>query len=138
MSPINRRNLLRLAGVATASAALAGAVRAEGFSILPKRPAMFATATPVFVQSITLRVRDPELMARFYTEIIGLTVLSRDDTNIRSPALPTIASARRSISMIPRAMASRSMPTGRPSCGRGTAIPSSWAANRSTSIACWR
>jgi catechol 2,3-dioxygenase len=83
MSPINRRNLLRLAGVATASAALAGAVRAEGFSILPERPAMFATATPVFVQSVTLRVRDPELMARFYTEIIGLTVLSRDDTTTR-------------------------------------------------------
>lgn len=86
MSSITRRSLLRLAGAASASAALAGAVRAEGgsFSILPDRgTAMFATSTPIFVQDVTLRVRDPDLMTRFYTEVIGLSVLAREGTATR-------------------------------------------------------
>jgi len=81
MSSITRRSLLRLA---SASAALAGAARAEGFSILPERSSgMFATSTPIFVESVTLRVRDSELMTRFYSEIIGLSVLSTDRTTTR-------------------------------------------------------
>lgn len=75
--PINRRHLLRLAGAATASAALTGALRAEGgdFSILPVYEGLFATSTPLHVRDVTLRVRDPELMTRFYADILGLSVL---------------------------------------------------------------
>lgn len=75
--PINRRHLLRLAGAATASAALTGALRAEGgsFSILPEYDGLFATSTPLHVRDVTLRVRDAELMTRFYSEILGLSVL---------------------------------------------------------------
>lgn len=75
--PINRRHLLRLAGAATASAALTGALRAEGgsFSILPRYDGLFAISTPLHVRDVTLRVRNPELMTRFYTEILGLSVL---------------------------------------------------------------
>ena len=80
MSTITRRTLLRLAGVATASAALTGALRAEGFSILPDRSGLRATTTPIFVAAVTLRVRDPELMIAFYRDIIGLTVLDADET----------------------------------------------------------
>jgi len=83
MSKITRRSLLRLAGFVSASAALAGAARAEGFSILPERSAMFATSTPVFVGSVTLRVRDPEMMTAFYSEIIGLSVLGTDERTTR-------------------------------------------------------
>jgi len=74
---INRRHLLRLAGAATASVALTGALRAEGgsFSILPVYVGLFATSTPLHVRDVTLRVRDPEVMTRFYSEILGLTVL---------------------------------------------------------------
>lgn len=74
---ITRRHLLRLAGAATASAALTGALRAEGgsFSILPEYDGLFATSTPLHVRDVTLRVRDPELMTRFYSEILGLSVL---------------------------------------------------------------
>jgi len=71
-------------GVATASAALAGAARAEGFSILPERgTGQFATSTPIFVESVTLRVRDPALMTRFYSEVIGLSVLGTEGTTTR-------------------------------------------------------
>ncbi|MBN9332795.1 VOC family protein [Devosia sp.] len=75
--PINRRHLLRLAGAATASAALTGALRAEGgsFSILSEYDGLFATSTPLHVRDVTLRVRDVELMTRFYSEILGLSVL---------------------------------------------------------------
>lgn len=74
---ITRRHLLRLAGAATASAALTGALRAEGgsFSVLPQYDGLFATSTPLHVRDVTLRVRDPGLMTRFYSEILGLSVL---------------------------------------------------------------
>jgi catechol 2,3-dioxygenase len=74
---ITRRHLLRLAGAATASAALTGALRAEGgsFSVLPEYDGLFATSTPLHVRDVTLRVRDVDLMTRFYSEILGLSVL---------------------------------------------------------------
>ncbi|RYG93801.1 MAG: VOC family protein, partial [Alphaproteobacteria bacterium] len=83
--PINRRHLLRLAGAATASAALTGALRAEGgsFSILPEYDGLFATTTPLHVRDVTLRVRDAELMTRFYSEILGLSVLETTSDKTR-------------------------------------------------------
>lgn len=85
MKKITRRHLLRLAGAATASAALAGAVRAEdsAFSILPVYDGLFATSTPLHVGAVTLRVRDLSLMTRFYSEIIGLAVLEAGATSTR-------------------------------------------------------
>ncbi len=85
MEKITRRYLLRLAGAASASAALAGAVRAEGgaFSILPVYQGLFATTTPLHVGAVRLRVRDLALMTRFYTEIIGLAVLETGGTSTR-------------------------------------------------------
>jgi catechol 2,3-dioxygenase len=85
MKKITRRHLLRLAGAASASAALAGAIRAEGsaFSILPVYDGIFATSTPLHVGAITLLVRDLSLMSRFYSEIIGLTVLESGATSTR-------------------------------------------------------
>lgn len=82
---ITRRHLLRLAGAATASAALTGALRAEGgsFSILPEYDGLFATSTPLHVRDVTLRVRDPELMKRFYSEILGLSVLETTSDKTR-------------------------------------------------------
>ncbi len=85
MSHITRRHLLHLAGAASASLALAGAVRAEGggFSVLPQHEGLFATATPLHVRDVTLRVRDAALMTRFYTEIIGLSVLEQTEAATR-------------------------------------------------------
>ncbi len=85
MQTITRRHLLRLAGAATASAALAGAVRAEGsaFSILPVYDGLFATSTPLHVGAVTLRVRNLATMTRFYTEIIGLSVLQTGASSAR-------------------------------------------------------
>lgn len=74
---INRRHLLRLAGAATATATLTGALRAEGgaFSVLPVYDGLFATSTPLHVRDVTLRVRNAEVMTRFYSDILGLAVL---------------------------------------------------------------
>ncbi len=74
---INRRHLLRLAGAATATATLTGALRAEGgaFSVLPVYDGIFATSTSLHVRDVTLRVRNAEVMTRFYADILGLTVL---------------------------------------------------------------
>ncbi|MDV3252056.1 VOC family protein [Devosia sp. BK] len=82
---VTRRHILRLAGASTASAALAGAIRAEGgnFSILPDYQGMFATSTPLHVRDVTLKVRDLETMIGFYTEIIGLAVLDQAGASTR-------------------------------------------------------
>lgn len=82
---VNRRHILRLAGAGTAGAALAGAVRAEGsaFSVLPEYEGLFATSTPLHVRDVTLKVADPATMTRFYTEIIGLSLLGSEGTTTR-------------------------------------------------------
>lgn len=83
--PVSRRTLFRLAGVATASAALAGAVRAEGgFSILPARDDQsFAVTTPLHVRDVTLRVRDMAMMSQYYRDMLGLSVIAEDAENTR-------------------------------------------------------
>lgn len=82
---ITRRTLLALAGAASASAALAGAVRAEGgWSLLPPSTGeMFATNTPLHVRDVTLRVRDMALMTNFYVQVLGFAVLDSSATSTR-------------------------------------------------------
>lgn len=87
MNPdLTRRTLLRLAGAATATAAMAGAVRAEGglLHLLDRTPQTddpdsgalpFANLTPVRCGEAALRVRDLESMVAFYRDAIGLNVL---------------------------------------------------------------
>ncbi len=84
MQKITRRHLLRLAGAASATAALAGAVRAEGssLSILPIYEGLFATSTPLHVGAVTLRARDLEAMTRFYADIIGLSVMENTGSGV--------------------------------------------------------
>ncbi len=86
ISDLTRRNLLRLAGVATTSAAMIGAVRAEGglLHLLDRTPQTddpdpgtlpFANLTPVRCGEAALRVRDLDTMVAFYRDAIGLSVL---------------------------------------------------------------
>ncbi len=86
---LTRRNLLRLAGVSTLTAAMAGAVRAEGgvFHLINRSATgseelapgqlPFANRTPVRCGEAALRVRDLNTMVRFYQSAIGLTVLEQ-------------------------------------------------------------
>lgn len=83
-SGFTRRRLLALAGASTLSAAMAGAVRAEGGGVAVAAappaaalPRPFATTTPVRIGAAALRVRDPGAMALWYGQVLGLTVLER-------------------------------------------------------------
>lgn len=74
-SIVTRRALLRLAGAASVTAAMAGAVRAEGGgSVFTPGPG-FANSTPVSVATAALRVRRRDTVAAFYREAIGLALL---------------------------------------------------------------
>lgn len=83
-----RRTLLRLAGAASLSAAMAGAVRAEGGVLhlldrsAPDEHAVsdalpFANLTPIRCGEAALRVRDLDAMIAFYRSAIGLDLLDR-------------------------------------------------------------
>src|SRR5690606_7208903 len=84
---LTRRRLLHLAGVPTAGAAMAGAVRAEGGPLHPARtpPAdepdpgtlPFANLTPMRCGEAALRVRDLDGTIAFYRDAIGLETLAR-------------------------------------------------------------
>jgi catechol 2,3-dioxygenase len=82
---VTRRSLLRLAGVSTMTAALAGAVRAEGGLATPTSTAAapFATAAPISVGEAALRVRDLDAMIAYYRDAIGLSVIARDANSAR-------------------------------------------------------
>lgn len=84
MTAPTRRRLLELAGAATATAAMTGALRAEGTSLAgsPPASALLANATPIRVGMVALRVRDLERMSAFYRDVIGLTVLGRDPAGV--------------------------------------------------------
>lgn len=88
---LTRRRLLRLAGAASASAAMAGAVRAEGglLHLLDRTPQAddpdpgtlpFANLTPVRCGEAALRVRDLDMMVGFYRDAIGLATLDRSES----------------------------------------------------------
>ncbi len=73
-----RRALLKLAGAASLSAALAGAVRAEGGAAAAVSAAPgFANLTPVSIGAAALRVGDRDRVTAFYREAIGLSVLAQ-------------------------------------------------------------
>ncbi len=78
MSPqLTRRMLLALAGAQTAQMAMAGAIRAEGG---PVPLLSFAARTPLRCGEAALRVRDLGAMEAYYTNVLGLEVIRRDDS----------------------------------------------------------
>lgn len=84
MTPaLTRRLLLQLAGCASLSGALAGAVRAEGGPVTaPPAGPGFANATPLRIGQAALRVRDVERMSAFYRDVLGLAVLARGEAGV--------------------------------------------------------
>jgi catechol 2,3-dioxygenase len=83
---ITRRQILNLAGVASASAALSGALAAEGLAAAPAAPTTtdenglpFALTTPMHVGKACLRVRDLDLIAGYYRDVLKLEEISSND-----------------------------------------------------------
>ena len=85
---LTRRTLLRLAGAASLSVAMAEAVRAEGglLHLLDRTPQTddpdpgtlpFANLTPIRCGEAALRVRDLDAMVAFYRDAIGLRLIER-------------------------------------------------------------
>ena len=77
---LTRRTLLHLAGASSLSAAAVGAAQAEGSA---GGGPTFANRTPMRVGMVTLRVRDLDLVANYYRDAIGLTVMARTATSAR-------------------------------------------------------
>jgi catechol 2,3-dioxygenase len=78
---LTRRTLLHLAGASSLSAAAAAAARVEGTA--GGRGPTFANRTPMRIGMVTLRVRDLDLVANYYRDAIGLTVMQRTGTGVR-------------------------------------------------------
>ncbi len=158
---LTRRTLLHLAGASSLGAAAIAAAQAEGAA--GGGGPTFANRTPMRIGMVTLRVRNLDLVADYYRDAIGLTVMARSVTSARlgsggvalldlqqreSAPLearnaaglypPITSSANPSISTTPKATASRSMPIARPKPGNGMAARSRWQPTSSTSTACWR
>lgn len=84
---VTRRHILRLAGVASTSAALAGAFAAEGMAQTQPAPGAvanvadgalpFALTTPMHVEAACLRVRDLDLVSGYYKDMLKLEEISR-------------------------------------------------------------
>jgi catechol 2,3-dioxygenase len=75
-----RRQLLRLAGTATLSGAMAGALRAEGIEIQTviryrEEELPYGLTRPVHVGEVALRVRDLRQMTDYYKSMLGLEIL---------------------------------------------------------------
>lgn len=79
--PVTRRHILALAGVASAAAALPGALAAEGVGAEAPSKATaalpFALTTPIHCGEVALRVRDLDNMVAYYRDVLGLAELSR-------------------------------------------------------------
>lgn len=76
-----RRQLLRLAGTATLSGAMAGALKAEGLAsagaVTTEATALpYALTRPVHVGEVALRARNIALLKQHYTEMLGLSVIT--------------------------------------------------------------
>lgn len=76
-----RRQLLRLAGTATLSGAMAGALKAEGLAsagaVTTEETALpYALTRPVHVGEVALRAKDITLLKQYYTEMLGLSVIT--------------------------------------------------------------
>jgi catechol 2,3-dioxygenase len=93
---LTRRTLLHLAGASSLSAAAAAAARAEGTSGGGSGPT-FANQTPMRIGMVTLRVRNLDLVADYYRDAIGLTVMQRTATGARLGAggMPLLDLTRR-------------------------------------------
>jgi catechol 2,3-dioxygenase len=91
---LTRRMLLHLAGASSLSAAAIAAAQAEGTG---GGGPTFANRTPMRVGMVTLRVRDLELVANYYRDAIGLTVMHRTATSARlgSGGVPLLDLERR-------------------------------------------
>jgi catechol 2,3-dioxygenase len=89
---LTRRTLLHLAGASSLSAAALAA--AEG---TPGGGPTFANQTPMRVGQVTLRVRNLDLVADYYRDAIGLTVMQRTPTGARLGAggVPLLDLSRR-------------------------------------------
>jgi catechol 2,3-dioxygenase len=77
---LTRRTLLRLAGASSLSAAAIAAAQAEGTA---GGGPTFANRTPMRIGMVTLRVRNLDLVADYYRDAIGLTVMARTATGVR-------------------------------------------------------
>ena len=91
---LTRRTLLHLAGASSLNAAAVGAAQAEGSA---GGGPTFANRTPMRVGMVTLRVRDLDLVADYYRDSIGLTVMQRSATSARlgSGGVPLLDLERR-------------------------------------------
>jgi catechol 2,3-dioxygenase len=78
---LTRRTLLHLAGASSLSAAAIAAAQAEGTS--GSGGPTFANRTPIRIGMVTLRVRNLDLVADYYRDAIGLTVMHRTATGAR-------------------------------------------------------
>jgi catechol 2,3-dioxygenase len=72
---LTRRTLLHLAGASSLGAATVAATRAEGTA--GSGGPTFANRTPMRIGMVTLRVRNLDLVADYYRDAIGLTVMAR-------------------------------------------------------------
>ena len=78
---LTRRTLLHLAGASSLSAAAIAAAQAEGTA--GGGGPTFANRTPMRVGMVTLRVRNLDVVADYYRDAIGLTVMARTATGAR-------------------------------------------------------
>jgi catechol 2,3-dioxygenase len=69
-----------MAGATSFAAAAQAAAQAEGTTVGGSGPT-FANRTPMRIGMATLRVRQLDTVADFYRDVIGLTVLERNDTS---------------------------------------------------------
>jgi len=96
---LTRRLLLRLASASSLAVAAGAAARAEGTEGAARSAAgpTFANRTPMRIGMVTLRVSDPDLVADFYRDVIGLTVMERTQTGTRlgSEGIPLVNLERR-------------------------------------------
>ena len=75
MTPsLTRRTLLHAAGASSLAVAAAAAAHAEGDA--HGGGPTFASRTPMRIGMVTLRVRDFDMVADFYRDVIGLTVMA--------------------------------------------------------------
>jgi catechol 2,3-dioxygenase len=77
---LTRRTLLHLAGASSLAAAAAAAARAEdgGSGGGPT----FANRTPMRIGMVTIRVRKLDIVADYYRDVLGLTVMERSATGV--------------------------------------------------------
>jgi catechol 2,3-dioxygenase len=71
---LTRRTLLHLAGASSLTAAAVAAAQAEGTG---GGGPTFASRTPMRVGMVNLRVRNLDLVADYYRDVLGLTVMAR-------------------------------------------------------------